>query len=193
MVLYYLRLNYCSEPSWFALSPKSLSSVLTRDKLKSPNSTFRALSATCVATISNEADSPLAVRRWTHSWTWTVWRSPITPWRWPRTAKIWLVFIINVDNSSSLSWSIVLAPWFILRPSTFGKRNLPSAIHRSRSGIQIRCIRETMSTEDMKTRNSSTAHRSLTTTYRRVSRRLFPDRKRMFVLFSQGAQKDFLM
>jgi len=59
----YLRLNYCSGPSWSTSSPKSSISASIRDKLKSPNSTSRALSATCVVTVSNEADSPLAVRR----------------------------------------------------------------------------------------------------------------------------------
>ena len=143
----YLRLNYCSGSSWSTSSPKSSISASIRDKLKSPNSTSRALSATCVTTVSNEVDSPLAVRRWTCSWTWTVCKSPITPCRWPRTAEIWLVFIISVDNSSSLSWLIVLTPWFIHSSSTFGKRNLPLAIRRSRSGIRIRCVGKTMTTE----------------------------------------------
>jgi len=71
MVLYYLRLNYCSGPSWSTSSPKSSSSPITRDKLRSLNSSSRALSATSIATISREPNSPLAIRR-PRSCIWTV-------------------------------------------------------------------------------------------------------------------------
>jgi len=124
-----------SEPSWFNNSLKSSSSASTRDKLRSPNSTSRALSATCVAAISNKANSPFAVRRWVYSWVWTVRKSPITPWRWPRTAEMRFVLIINVDNSSSLNCSVVLTSWLVLRPLTFGRSNLPSEICWSRTCI----------------------------------------------------------
>jgi len=92
------------------------------------------------------------------------------------------VFIISVDNSNSLSWLVVLASWIVLKPSTFGRSNLPSAIHRSRSGICIGCIRKDVTAIDVRSLDSTTTHCSLST-YWRVGRRLFPNLKRIFILF----------
>ena len=129
------QLSFELEPSWFTISPKSSNSPTMQDKLRSPNSSSRVLSATCVATISSEADSPLAVRRRPCSCTWIVLKSPTTPQRWPRMVAMWFVLSIRLVNLSSFNCSVVLASWLVLKPSTFGRSNLPSEIRQIRSWI----------------------------------------------------------